>query len=1094
MENKNYLKKLILVFLILFQIQGLRAQTLKSLAEANGKYIGNLMRDGFFDDHQIYNGAMDSIMKTDYNAIVAGNKMKMSNLLKNRPVDPFNVQISDINTADIDRFVAYADANGMRKRGHVMIWYNQIPKWLKKESACWSAQQIYDFSRSYILALASYTAGKIDEWDVLNEAVLFNGYRTGTWYDIVNTQTNDTGKIGYIEYFASLFKWARQGDPNGALFYNDFQIEPFGTAKNNVMRTMVKDMKNVYNAPIDGVGLQSHFNLNQMTTGFIDSVGQTIDDLGNAGFTVNITELDIKICNENPVSQATLESQRIAYEGIVSEAMTRNNCNTVLIWGMSDNDSWIPGKDPDCGYATPFDGNFQSKPAYYGIQEALGTSIIGTVDEISSVNGPNSVEAGSTVSISIDYEALQNRDVVIMFQRDNSPNTVYKSIRTTVTNGVGTLNVSLQIPGSVPTADNDYQYQVYMAPVGGNWSDRLDNLAQINVTTQSPSDSEVPTPVSALAASNISLYSFDLSWTASIDNVAVTGYDIFVDGVLHGNTSITSYSISGLSSGKTYSVSLIAKDGAGNQSVPSTINVTTSFPANSLITSVTGPNYFGTGNHIFVKVNYEASGNMDVVVMIQRDNSPYTIYETVRTTVPGGIGTLDVPVSIPVSVPAASKDYQYQVYIAPLGGDWNDRIDSLAKIDVTALDTEAPSAAAALSSSNITENSFDLSWTAATDNVGVTGYNILVDGVLHGTTSNTFYSISGLSSSTTYSICLVAEDQNGNGSTSISIDETTNSINAIASVVGPSSVVVGSTATVSIDYTSSSSNDIVVVFQRDNAPTTAYKSVRTTVNSGTGTLNVNIEIPQNTPIVVEDYQYQVYITTIGGDWSNKFGNLPQINVSVLPPVNSTITSVTGPDSVVVGSLANISVDYEASQSRDVVVMFQRDNSPYSTYESVRTMVSGGIGTLNLSLQIPETVPVATEDYQYQVYITPVGDNWSNKIDNLTQINVTTTQSSTNQKGSLGKTKNSDTTADSNNLDKIILFNNPRKDYLSIKGLKDVYTTFRIYNISGQEILNKKILIQNSNILTLEILSLNTGMYILNIEQLGRNVQKKFIKN
>ena len=204
--------------------------------------------------------------------------------------------------------------------------------------------------------------------------------------------------------------------------------------------------------------------------------------------------------------------------------------------------------------------------------------------------------------------------------------------------------------------------------------------------------------------------------------------------------------------------------------------------------------------------------------------------------------------------------------------------------------------------------------------------------------------------------------------------------------------------------------------------------------------------------------------------------------------------MTGPDSVVVGSLANISVDYEASQSRDVVVMFQRDNSPYSTYESVRTMVSGGIGTLNLSLQIPETVPVATEDYQYQVYITPVGDNWSNKIDNLTQINVTTTQSSTNQKGSLGKTKNSDTTADSNNLDKIILFNNPRKDYLSIKGLKDVYTTFRIYNISGQEILNKKILIQNSNILTLEILSLNTGMYILNIEQLGRNVQKKFIKN
>ena len=231
MNLKKHLVNYGILMFVLFQAQGLAAQSLKSLAAVNDKHIGNLMRDGFFNDHQIYNGAIDSIAKTEYNTLVAGNKMKMSALLKNRPVDPFNVQISDINTANIDKFVAYADLHGMRKRGHVMIWYKQIPTWLQNEAPTWTAQQIYDFSKSYILALSTYTAGKIDEWDVLNEAVLTAGYRTNTWYDIVNSQATTTGDIGYITYFSNLFKWARQGDATVPLFYNDYNIEPFGTKK-----------------------------------------------------------------------------------------------------------------------------------------------------------------------------------------------------------------------------------------------------------------------------------------------------------------------------------------------------------------------------------------------------------------------------------------------------------------------------------------------------------------------------------------------------------------------------------------------------------------------------------------------------------------------------------------------------------------------------------------------------------------------------------------------------------------------------------------------------------------------------------------------
>lgn len=341
---------------------------LKDYAIAKGKYIGNLMRDGMFDNVQVNGGATDNILKSEYNAIVLGNKMKMSNLLRNRPQDPFNIKISDINTSNIDLFVAYADKHQMRKRGHVMIWYKQIPSWLEAEAPNWTAQQVYDFSKSYILALSSYCAGKIDEWDVLNEAIISTGFRGSTWYDIVNTQANEEGVIGFYSYFAKLFSWANQGDTNAALFYNDYNIEPFGTSKNNFMRNFVKKLKSEYAAPIDGVGLQAHFKIDQVTPSFITKIGQTIDDLGAAGFTANITELDIRICSGDA---GTVADQKSAYKGIISTAFSKENCNTVLIWGSSDNDSWINTHYEGCGQATPHDSNYNKKPAYFGILEAL---------------------------------------------------------------------------------------------------------------------------------------------------------------------------------------------------------------------------------------------------------------------------------------------------------------------------------------------------------------------------------------------------------------------------------------------------------------------------------------------------------------------------------------------------------------------------------------------------------------------------------------------------------------------------------------------------------------------------------------------------
>ncbi len=77
-------------------------------------------------------------------------------------------------------------------------------------------------------------------------------------------------------------------------------------------------------------------------------------------------------------------------------------------------------------------------------------------------------------------------------------------------------------------------------------------------------------------------------------------------------------------------------------------------------------------------------------------------------------------------------------------------------------DTEAPSIPQNLAVTATTENSISVSWDASTDNEGVSSYIIYVNGNPVGNTTETNYTITNLQSSTTYSICIVAQDDAGN--------------------------------------------------------------------------------------------------------------------------------------------------------------------------------------------------------------------------------------------------------------------------------------------------------------------------------------------
>ena len=79
-------------------------------------------------------------------------------------------------------------------------------------------------------------------------------------------------------------------------------------------------------------------------------------------------------------------------------------------------------------------------------------------------------------------------------------------------------------------------------------------------------------------------------------------------------------------------------------------------------------------------------------------------------------------------------------------------------------DTEAPTVPTNLKASNITTFSVDLSWTASTDNVGVTSYDIYVNGNLEVATSTTSITISNLLPDSNYSFAVLAKDIANNAS------------------------------------------------------------------------------------------------------------------------------------------------------------------------------------------------------------------------------------------------------------------------------------------------------------------------------------------
>lgn len=278
-----------------------------------------------------------------------------------------------------DRFVELGTAHDQWVVGHTLVWHQQTPDWVFRDGDGdpVGRDTLLARMRDHIHTVVGRYRGRVDGWDVVNEALAEDGsLRQSPWLEIIGE-----------DYIAKAFEFAREADPGAELYYNDYSLTD--PAKRAGAVALVMRLREA-GVPIDGVGLQGHYRLDSPSAEELDRALRAFGDLGVG---VMVTELDVNLLPWPAEGRGAEVDTRFEWrpeldpyaDGLppaVGDSLARryaelfgvflahrDHLDRVTFWGTHDETSWL-NDWPVRGrtnYPLLFDGTGAPKEAFRAV-------------------------------------------------------------------------------------------------------------------------------------------------------------------------------------------------------------------------------------------------------------------------------------------------------------------------------------------------------------------------------------------------------------------------------------------------------------------------------------------------------------------------------------------------------------------------------------------------------------------------------------------------------------------------------------------------------------------------------------------------------
>uniref|UniRef100_UPI0032663AED endo-1,4-beta-xylanase n=1 Tax=uncultured Eubacterium sp. TaxID=165185 RepID=UPI0032663AED len=460
-----------------------KASVTKSLG--NGSIAGTaIMLSEITDD------TLMELVEKHFNAVTFGNELKPDALFNYQldssiKTDKINFNGSELEVPvvnekggnlDFSRADAMADKilewnnahpdQKIRIRGHVLVWHSQTQEWFFHEN--------YDITKPYVNKetmnrrlewfissvfdhyFGEAANGKYDGlfygWDVVNEAVIGNTYRTdkvsaaeslseirhgnnSSWWHVYESN----------EFIINAFKYANKYAPaNVELYYNDFG-ETDNTKCEGIVK-LINDVKSAEGTRLDAFGMQAHYNVDGFSAAQFKSVAKKY---AQAAGKVQLTELDFKASSTYDGTAATKESEytkmaychKNLYEAIKALKAEGANVSGITVWGVIEPNSWLHSQSNLGGGASGsaqcpllFDGNYKAKPAYWAYVDA--SKLQPAIQKVTITEAKDGNIAGETYTI--DQGAVQAEFIPVW---DADGLTVQVKVKDTTVNDADAVTV-----------------------------------------------------------------------------------------------------------------------------------------------------------------------------------------------------------------------------------------------------------------------------------------------------------------------------------------------------------------------------------------------------------------------------------------------------------------------------------------------------------------------------------------------------------------------------------------------------------------------------------------------------------------------------